>query len=340
MISAIVIVGPETRGEQQGGAVSAGLSLAQAQPWRGTPLVFVDVLGRSVMRRLLDEMRLAGVDMISLIGDVSNVSVSATGPAVSVVPCSPETVGRTAKHQLIAGRQSGVDTTILVRAGAYVDVDLRDAQQSHRDRGHAATRFWDKQGPLNMWVVAPARFNERPDLLIALQEDEAANYLVSNYVNRLERPRDLRQLVVDGLTSRCGLRPQGTEIRSGVWIGQGAQIHKDARVVAPAFIGRGTRIAEQCLITRCSNIESDCSVDFGTVVEDSSILSNSYVGIGLDLSHAIVEGNNLFNLEHEVPLEIADPCIIRQNAGLHQETNFRSSAGFVFDGQFAQSEES
>jgi NDP-sugar pyrophosphorylase family protein len=105
-------------------------------------------------------------------------------------------------------------------------------------------------------------------------------------------------------------------------------VHRDSRIVAPAFIGRGARIGEQCLITRCSNIESNCQIDYGTVVEDSSILSNSYVGIGLDLSHSIVDGNNLMNLERGVTLEIADPCVIRQNRAPRHDKNFKLPATF------------
>jgi len=139
-------------------------------------------------------------------------------------------------------------------------------------------------------------------------------------------------LVVDALTSRCSLRPQGIEVRPGVWLDEGARVHRDARIVSPAFIGRGASIAEQCLITRCSSVESNCQIDYGTVVEDSSILSNTYVGIGLDLSHSIVDGSNLLNLERGVTLEIADPCVIRQNLVPLQEKNFRSPARFGFGG--------
>ncbi len=254
--------------------------------------------------------------------------------------CSTEAAWRRVSQELITGRQSEVDAILIVSAGAYVDLDLRDALQYHRDRGRVATRVFDKQGPLDLWIADPARFVENPDLLIALHGDELAHYFTSGYVNRLESPRDLRQLAVDGLTSRCGLRPQGTEIRPGVWIDEAAQIHRDARIVAPAFIGRGTKIVEQCLITRCSNVESNCHVDYGTVVEDSSILSNSYVGIGLDLSHAIVDGSNLLNLERDVTLEISDPCIIRQNKLLREEPNFQSPVGFALgNGQVAQTEE-
>jgi hypothetical protein len=42
-------------------------------------------------------------------------------------------------------------------------------------------------------------------------------------------------------------------------------------------------------------------------------LSNTYVGIGLDLSHSIVDGRNLLNLQHTVNLQITDPVVMREN---------------------------
>jgi hypothetical protein len=36
------------------------------------------------------------------------------------------------------------------------------------------------------------------------------------------------------------------------------------------------------------------------------------VGIGLDLSHSIVDGDNLLNLQHGVVLKISDPVVLRQ----------------------------
>jgi carbonic anhydrase/acetyltransferase-like protein (isoleucine patch superfamily) len=344
VLSAIVIVGPETREHEESSALTGGQSAdfspAVTQVLQETPLVCVEALGRSVAGRTIEEVRRAGVDVISLLGNVSGVCRPSTDSAINIVPCSTEDAWRRTKQELITGKQSCVDAAIIIRAGAYADFDLRDALQSHRDQCRAVTRVFDQQGPLDIWIIDPSRLDAYPEFLTTVREDEPARYLVNGYVNRLESPRDLRKLIVDGLTSRCGLRPQGTEIRPGVWVDDAAQIHRDARIVAPAFIGRGTRIAEQCLITRCSNIESNCQVDYGTVVEDSSILSNSYVGIGLDLSHAIVDGSNLINLEHDVTLEIADPCIIRQNRLLREETNFQSPVGFALgNGQFAQAEE-
>ena len=68
------------------------------------------------------------------------------------------------------------------------------------------------------------------------------------------------------------------------------------------------------MITRCSNVEMNSYVDFGTAVEDSSILSDTYVGIGLDLSHSVVDGGDVLNLQHHVHLHITDPVVMRRFA--------------------------
>jgi len=210
-----------------------------------------------------------------------------------------------------------------MQLGAYAEIDLKEFLQFHREQRQIVTRACDREGTLDAWVIDISLVSEAMDVPTALRTAGPIQYFVNGYVNRLQHPRDLRRLVVDSFSNRCRLRPTGVEIRPGVWIEEGAQVHRDARIVAPAFIGRGTRIGEQCLITRSSNVESSCQIDYGTVVEDSSILSNSYVGIGLDLSHSIVDGSNLINLERDVTLEISDACVIRPNRNPRQERNFR-----------------
>lgn len=52
-------------------------------------------------------------------------------------------------------------------------------------------------------------------------------------------------------------------------------------------------------------------MDSGTVIEDSSILANTTIGICLDLCHSIASGNRLWNLEHDVAVAIVDPKVMR-----------------------------
>ena len=256
----------------------------------------------------------AGINAITLLGDSCFAPVR--GEIDRVAANFPFAWGDDAwlgaTQILRRHKEPGIDVTFLVRAAAYVELDPVDALRFHREQQQVVTRAFDEDGPLDIWIIDTARA-ESEDILFMLGESEPARYAVQGYVNRLEEARDLRRLAVDSLSSRCRLRPQGSETRPGVWIDEGAQVHRTARIVAPAFVGRKSKVEEQCLITRCSNVESNCQIDYGTVVEDSSILSNSYVGIGLDVAHSIVNGNKLLNLERDVTLEIADPNMIRRN---------------------------
>jgi NDP-sugar pyrophosphorylase family protein len=287
---------------------------------------------------LIEDLQCAGIDTISVFADATVAALQGGIHSSAKITVRATEDSWTAARKAAAYNDVSV-STLVVRASAYVDFDLEDMLQFHRQQGRGVTRAFDSDGLLDIWIVDQARIAEFEDLPSALRASPA-RYMVRGYVNRLEHPRDLRRLVVDGLTSRCRLRPLGSETRPGVWIDEGAQVNRDARVVAPAYIGRGAKVEAQCLVTRCSNVESNCHIDYGTVVEDSSILANTYLGIGLDLSHSIVEGNNLLNLERNVTLEIADPCVIRQNRVARKDKNRRSPVVFGLGStQFASAEE-
>lgn len=270
----------------------------------------VELLGESVIGRLFQGFGHAGVMGLSLIIDSNLAGSKLVSPKKVETYLTPD-VWSAALHKLLNAKAKGVGAIVLAQAAAYVDFDPADAVQFHEASEEAVTRVWDDEhGPLDVWVVDPASFTEKDDLRFRLQE-EKASYRIRSYVNRLQNLHDLRRLVVDGLTGRCGFRPHGSEVRPGLWMADGAQVKRGARIVAPAFIGRDVTISDQCLITRCSNIESNAHIDYGTVVEDSSVLSDTYVGIGLDLAHSIADGVILQNFNYDVTVEITDPVVMR-----------------------------
>jgi carbonic anhydrase/acetyltransferase-like protein (isoleucine patch superfamily) len=303
---AIVIAEAESRIEESEGPNSQGFSSRER---RRHFLAGVELLGQSVFGRLVQHLSHFSFDTTSVfvdsslaleIDDLSGMQVDVTD------------VWRGAARSLIEAKEAGVDAVLLVLAGAYVEFDPVDLIRFHRDCGNIVTRACDERGFLDLWVADPGMVRDNIDLKGSLQTAGEPYYQVSGYVNRMETLRDMRQLVADGLSSRCRLRPQGIEVRPGMWMAEGAEVERGARIVAPAFLGRDVKISEQCLITRCSSIERNCQIDYGTVVEDSSILSGTYVGIGLDLSHCIADGTCLVNLNREVALEIKDPVVMRQ----------------------------
>lgn len=300
MVGGVVIVGSN----------EPGLGNRVLQPSklrvRDGSLPCVEVLGQTALARTVEELVRGGVDSLAVIANSSFTSAVLGDDKVGffAVPdvwqCAAEKI-----------RSFNAEAVLVMRMGGYVEFDPADLLQSHRDGRNAVTRAHNHAGALELYVLDPAMVSDRKDLLAALEAEDSGSHFVPGYVNRLESPRDMRQFICDSLAGRCHFRPQGFEVRPGVWMAQGAQVERSARIVGPAFIGRNSKIADQSLITRGSNVESNSHVDYGTVIEDSSVLSNTYVGIGLDLSHSIVDGDNLLNLQHEVMLKIGDPVVLR-----------------------------
>jgi NDP-sugar pyrophosphorylase family protein len=318
---AILIVGAETAttGDELSAASAASVTDRALGLWE-KPLACLEILGRTTAERMLERLLREDLTFVSVLVD-ANVSdlvsaiVRSGGSSDKLNVQVVDDVWSAAARTLKGYSEGGIDHAVIANANTYVECDVQDLLQFHRERRHAVTRGFDSQGALEFWVVDTACAGE-VGLSFLSQQPElsgASFYFVKPYVNRLASPRQLRQFVTDALRGRCEARPSGHETRSGVWVDDGAQLHKRARIVAPAYIGRQSRIREDTLITRCSNVESYSCVDYGTVIEDSSILANSYVGIWLDVSHALVHGNKLLNLERDVMLEFSDTSLVREN---------------------------
>jgi hypothetical protein len=313
--------------------VTGAIVIAEGENRENWPL---ETPGSSSLNRLTQLECLAGVELLgmsvfarwiqSLTGTktIADVSVVLDGRLPDfdltrhpdVVIHLTSDVWGVAREQLLHQRHRGLDPILIIRTGAYIECDLDDLVRFHYRSGEAVTCVGDDQGALDFWVVNPRIASGEDDLRTRLEGAEAW-YRIQGYVNRLDSWWEMRRLVIDGLTLRCLFWPQGREVRPGLWMAEGAQLERGARIVAPGFIGRDVTISDRCLITRCTNVENGSYVDYGTVVEDSSILAGTYIGIGLDLSHSIAHGTHLAHLDHDVMLEITDPMVVRQMRGKH-----------------------
>ena len=294
-----------------------------------TPLSFVEILGRPLLEHMMARLIAADVEAITLIihtdafpripkfrGSLGNVAVEVTEEVWSMVSVT-----------LMGYAERGISYSFVLKPTAYTEADIVDLLDFHRQGNRAVTRASDHAAPLDFWVV---NCNGAGGGVSALSSADgasslAAGYFVKEYSKRITDLRDIRQLVPDAFLGRCQLRPGGMQIRPGVWAEEGVNIGRGARIVAPAYLGRGAEIKENTLVTRCSNIESFSYVDYGTVIEDSSVMPNTYVGIWLDVRHSVVRGNKLLSLKRNVMVEISDSSLIRSNSPNRQDVRGKSS---------------
>lgn len=276
-----------------------------------SPFGHVEVLGASVNRRIVDGLRRGGIENVSFLSTSASAHGDLTWVRQEYVPAKD--LWSDAMDEFAKCRDEGEDSVLIMGTGAYIEFNVAEAFQFHAESRRGIVQAFDDQGALDLWIANPELLPESDDLFSALYAANPTPFPVKGYVNRLESPHELRRLVVDGLTSRSNFQPQGFQVRPGVWMGEGVHVERGARIVAPAFIGSGATISEQCLVTRCSNIERNSYIDYGTAIEDTSVLPSTYVGIGLDVSHSIVDGESLLNLDRGVALQIGDPSVIRQH---------------------------
>lgn len=278
------------------------------------PLACIEILGRSSIARMVERFAQADVREIAVLapeGMLADFHVLLAGTKNVTIEAVSD-VDRAISQKLTEYVSNGIEHTFVMCASVYTENDLLDLFYFHREGRKTVTRARDRQGPVDLWVIDCAKAEHANlETLLRIEEGVGASYFVREYTNRLMHPGDLRLLATDSLRGRCAMRPSGREIRRGIWIDEGAVVHRKARIVAPAYIGRGSKVREDALVTRFSNIEQGCCVDYGTVVEDSSILANTNIGICLDVCHAVAQGNKLWSLPREVVIEVSDPSVMR-----------------------------
>ena len=281
-----------------------------------SPLACVEVLGQSVLEHTIARLQRTGIKNISVVGGRGFLS-SACSYRVEIAHADTYSDRWIAADCLLTKyARQGVDTVFLMEIGAYAEIDYVDALRFHFDSCAPVTQLFDARGSLKAWVANAAAFRRPSDVTASLFEASTSfsSYLVKGYVNHLSRAADLRQLVIDAFLQRCTIRPNGREVKPGVWMGDGAYVHSSARIVAPAYLGSSTILGASTLVTRFSNVERQCRVGRGTVVDASSVLAHTVLGEGLDVAKAVVDGNEFVDLNRNLAVQIEDPKLVRGTA--------------------------
>lgn len=310
-LSAILLTGKRTSRLDE--SVSAGFPMCGEE---SPCLASVELFGQSVLERTVERLRKFGVGHITVITS-ENCSRFRGIAGVSRVVSQPSECWTTAEGVAKQEAQLGVKTFLVAALGAYAEFDLSAALQFHRITTRPITPFRDILGPLPYLLVDAAHVESCGSVFSSLPENDgkrtsdcSSTYRVDGYVNRLVTTRDFRRLAVDGFLGNCSIFPGGREIKPGVWIEEGARVHNSVRLVAPVYIGRNTRVKAGAVITRCSHLERNCHIRENSLVYNASILAHTTIGRGLDVSSALVDGNDFVHFDRNISVRIDDPNLI------------------------------
>jgi NDP-sugar pyrophosphorylase family protein len=278
------------------------------------PLALLETVGKTPLQRMTERLQQYGIEPLTVVAESESAGHSRLANAKTLESSMKrEGFWRTAENAFNEMIQNGAELVVLIKMGAYAEVDFEKLLQFHLDQQARVTQVYHAAESLEFFCISASRRNDAASLFrsrLLKCRSECPGFAHDGYTNHLNDARDLRQFAVDILTLQTETRPAGEEVRPGVWIQPGAIVEKGARVLAPAFVGASARIFSGAVITRCSSIECHGQVDCGTVVENSTVLPYSYVGAGLDLAHSIAGMKRIVNLRRNACIEIADAKLI------------------------------
>jgi carbonic anhydrase/acetyltransferase-like protein (isoleucine patch superfamily) len=222
--------------------------------------------------------------------------------------------------------QQGFERLLMITLKSYAEMDLADLIRFHNESRNSISEAHDDRGQLGVCLVdrvvlsAPKDDeDEYKSSVMRIANREQIPYSFRGYAKRILSTKERQELVGDGLTGACAMRPLGNEIRSQVWIGEDVYLADSVRVIGPAYIGAGTVVRAGATIGPFASVERDCVVDCGTTVERSTVLPHTYLAPGLLIRDALVDGGYM---EHLVWGAVAD----LQQAGLGSRIERRESA--------------
>jgi hypothetical protein len=285
----------------------------------GVPIGYLDALGLPAIERVLQRLRHFGICHVAVVREPNSQAAFLEEQVeldrhLRPIEAQGNAFWDAAEETFNTYSAEGAELILALRVGPYAEIDLEEMIQSHIDHHCTVSMAVDAKGQsLETFVLDPkGRFDARVLFQSHLQHlrKDCYPFRATGYVNRLANANDLRKLALDGLMSRNSVRPEGMEIKPGVFVGRGARIHRKARIVAPAFIGARCRVHASALITRGSVLEHHSEVDCGTVVESSTLLPFTRLGAGLDVMHSVVGFKRLTHLLRNVEVEITDVKLV------------------------------
>lgn len=294
----------------------------EAFEWTDTPPALRPVLDRPFVHHVVERLVDQGItDMIV----VTERDHGWVGPVLG----DGRRWGCTVTHVAVAGEAAVVGA---VRQVALASVDpfivvaatdrlprLTDEALGTRDlvvvnRVDAATPTWDGWAALPPACLAEAAWGwslqSFGDALVVVGEARGACVAAESWLDVRSATALLASNHRALEQNQAGMLASGRQVEPGIWVGRNVRLGPRVRLVAPAFIGDNTHVGAGSTVGPCVAIGSACLIDADALLERSMVTAGTYVGEGLNVVDAIVDGPTLVNVRLGASVRVDDGLLL------------------------------
>jgi len=100
------------------------------------------------------------------------------------------------------------------------------------------------------------------------------------------------------------------EIRPGVWVGRGVDLHPDAVITGRSFLGDNVRIERDVHLSGHTVVCRDSVVGAGAVVSNTSIQPCTFAGRAAQLDHDVAFPGSIVNSQEGIRVKVTDPRLL------------------------------
>lgn len=120
----------------------------------------------------------------------------------------------------------------------------------------------------------------------------------------------------DALSGKVKIKMPGTEIRPGVWVGDGTLIDPGASIGGPALIGTGCQLGAGARVEPLTVLGDNCVLQERGTIKRSVVWSNVYIGADVALRGAIIGSRVKLHANAGVyeGAVVGDDSIIKENS--------------------------
>jgi mannose-1-phosphate guanylyltransferase/phosphomannomutase len=124
----------------------------------------------------------------------------------------------------------------------------------------------------------------------------------------------------DALDGKVAVSLPGFEMSDRVWVGEGADVHPDARIDGPCVIGHDCRVGAGAHLAPYSVLGDNVRVGADTYIERSVVHDNSHLGRSVRLRGTIVgrRGDLRYGARCEEDVVLGDECFVGEHAVINQ----------------------